>query len=366
MFMLASSYDLTDYPAVRAVCIILTLILAGIVLAIAITNYIREGKAEKLKNVYGSEDNASVTEPSAEQTEKQAQPEAESAEEPSAEQTAEQAQPETESVEEPSAEQTEEQAQPEAESVEEPSAEQTAEQAQPEAESVVLEEAAAAVTETADEGSADETDYDSLPVFFDDMTRAMTEEERDAFAGLIAGEGRVHKTRLKYPLTSYEDEAAFLKDFFLSVSKFKAFIPTGAMEALYKERRSKLKTVSEKTRLNNKLIAFYFSRRKAEEDALEKCEKLCRKDVAFNYENRDVRGLKLPALKRLILICTAQKRYEEAIKLCDEAITREVIEKKDEGYEDRRSRIVGKMNRAAETAAAKAARAEARAAKKTK
>ena len=397
MFLLAASYDLTDYPAVRTVCIILSLILAGIVLAIAITNYIREGKAIRSENVRCgcAEDSESVSETLTEKEEASAE-ECETA--ISAEQTAEETvEPIEESLTKVAAESVEDAVCEEAEPVaevpapeadtesfaEEPVTEVAAEEkaesvAEPVAESAEVEneetarldEVAAAAVEAPTVGeeqapteSEVTTDYDALPVFFEKLTRNLSEEDKDAFAGLIVGENRVEKTKLKYPLTSYADEAAFLKDFFLSAGKFKSVIPMSVMETLYKKRGNQVKTDSEKTRLNNKLIAFYFARRKTDEGALEKCEKLCKKDVAFNYENRDVRGMKLPALKRLILIYTAQKRYEDAIRLCDEAITREVIEKKDEGYEERRSRIVGKMNRAAEIAAAKAAKAEAKAAK---
>ena len=318
MFLLEAAYDLTDYTAVRAVCIILTLILAGIVLAVAITNFIREGKS-----ITAAEDSLSAdadrAEPAVEETRADAEP-AERA--PSPDDGAELVMSEDETVE--------------------PVAEAGAEIAEPAA------EVAAATT----------PECGILPSFFGKMTARMTEENKAVFAELIAGESRVEKTRLKYPLTEYADEAAFLKDFFLSSAKFKTLMPTAAMETLYKRRRRQVSTVAEITRLNNKMIAFYFARRKTDEDALDKCVALCKKDVAFNYGNRDVRGMKLPSLKRLILIYTAQKRYADAIKLCDEAITREVIEKKDEGYEDRRSRIAGKMKRAAE-AAAKAAKAQA-------
>ncbi len=37
-------YDLTDYAAVRAICIVLSLILAAVILATAIIGYIRSGR----------------------------------------------------------------------------------------------------------------------------------------------------------------------------------------------------------------------------------------------------------------------------------------------------------------------------------
>lgn len=357
MLLLAASYDLTNYTAVRAVCIILSLILAGIVLAIAITNYIREGKLLSTGSIFSLSDDKDVSpedfsaeEPQEESAEPVEALQTEAAEEPQEEPAEPVEALQTEAAEESAEPVTEEQTAVEA--AEEPQAEVAAAVA----EETVAEEPAEPVSET-------QTDSDALPAFFGKLTRTMTDEEKAGFAELLVGDGKVEKTRLKYPLTEYAEDSAFLKDFFLSAGKFKMLIPMGAMEKLYKKRLGQLTTDAETTRLNNKMIAFYFARRKTEETALDKCIKLCKKDVAFNYENRDVRGMKLPALKRLILIYTAQKRYEEAIKLCDEAITREIIEKKDEGYEERRSRIVGKMNKAAEIAAAKAAKAEAKAAK---
>ena len=217
MFLLAASYDLTDYPAVRTVCIILSLILAGIVLAIAITNYIREGKAIRSENVRCgcAEDSESVSETLTEKEEASAE-ECETA--ISAEQTAEETvEPIEESLTEIAAESVEDAVCEEAEPVaevpapeadtesfaEEPVTEVAAEEkaesvAEPVAESAEVEneetarldEVAAAAVEAPTVGeeqapteSEVTTDYDALPVFFEKLTRNLSEEDKDAFAG---------------------------------------------------------------------------------------------------------------------------------------------------------------------------------------
>ena len=278
MPILSVVYDLTDYTAVMAVCIVLTVVLAGIIVAMAVLNYVRSGARQSETPAGGDE-----------------------------------ADEEDEG------------------------------------------ETAASMTPAVDRSL--------LPAFFDTLCEGMSAESREKFATLITS-GETQKLRYRTPLTSYETEKDFLKDTFLSFSALGGELPTDAAETLFTKYVGMLTSAAAITRINNKMVRFYFARRTKEADALDKCVKLCKKDIAFNFNKFDAPGRKIPSLKRLILIYTAQKKYAEALNLCDEAISREVLERKDEGYEDRKARLLGKKRRedekAAEKAAREAARAEAR------
>ncbi len=278
MSSLSVVYDLTDYTAVMAVCIVLTVVLAAIIVAMAVMSYVKSGRlSEGTFVVPAASSDGSGDAP---------------------------------------------------------------------------DDTAAAVTPAVDRSL--------LPVFFDELCAGMPSADREKFALLIAGEEKPANLRYREPLTSYDTEKEFLKDTFLSFDALGGQLPTAAAEELFSEYVAMLRSPAAITRINYKMVRFYFARRKSEEDALGKCIRLCKKDIGFNFDKFDVAGRKVPSLKRLILIYTAQKKYLEALNLCDEAISREVLERKDEGYEERRARILGKLRREEEKAAAKAAKAAER------
>ncbi len=394
MFGLLSTYDLTDYGSFRALGIVLTLIAVIIVLVITIAVYSRSRK----KEIAGA---AAKTEPSAEPErqpvadtaaeETSAEPEVRDSEEvppegPEEETSAEEVPAEEPAAEEPVAEEeapaeeeiaaeetpaeepaAEEQPveEPAAEEIpveepmgeevpaeeapaEEPAAEETPVE-EPAAEEPAQPEVAAAVVPAAPFWAQPEEEdlsgvSDEPPAFFDDMLSDMTQEEKDAFFSVVIDNPEGLALRIRRPLGVYKEEKEFLRDFFLSVGKLRASLPAGVIEKLYKRNREYMPNDYRMTRLNGKMIAVYFFKR-AEEGMLDKCIELCKEDIALNIERRKIKDARLPSLKRLVLIYASRKEFEKAIELCDTAIERRLIDKKDAGYEARRDKLAAKLEK---------------------
>lgn len=394
MFGLLSTYDLTDYGSFRALGIVLTLIAVIIVLVITIAVYSRSRK----KEIAGA---AAKTEPSAEPErqpvadtaaeETSAEPEVRDSEEvppegPEEETSAEEVPAEEPAAEEPVAEEeapAEEEIAAEETPAEEPAAEEQPVE-EPAAEEIPVEEPIAeevpAEEAPAEEPAAEETPVeepvaeepaqpevaaavvpaapfwaqpeeedlsgvsDEPPAFFDDMLSDMTQEEKDAFFSVVIDNPEGLALRIRRPLGVYKEEKEFLRDFFLSVGKLRASLPAGVIEKLYKRNREYMPNDYRMTRLNGKMIAVYFFKR-AEEGMLDKCIELCKEDIALNIERRKIKDARLPSLKRLVLIYASQKDFEKAIELCDTAIERRLIDKKDAGYEARRDKLAAKLEK---------------------
>ncbi|HIV64192.1 MAG TPA: hypothetical protein H9693_05470 [Firmicutes bacterium] len=394
MFGLLSTYDLTDYGSFRALGIVLTLIAVIIVLVITIAVYSRSRK----KEIAGA---AAKTEPSAEPErqpvadtaaeETSAEPEVRDSEEvppegPEEETSAEEVPAEESAAEEPVAEEeapAEEEIAAEETPAEEPAAEEQPVE-EPAAEEIPVEEPMAeevpAEEAPAEEPAAEETPVkepaaeepaqpevaaavvpaapfwaqpeeedlsgvsDEPPAFFDDMLSDMTQEEKDAFFSVVIDNPEGLALRIRRPLGVYKEEKEFLRDFFLSVGKLRASLPAGVIEKLYKRNREYMPNDYRMTRLNGKMIAVYFFKR-AEEGMLDKCIELCKEDIALNIERRKIKDARLPSLKRLVLIYASQKEFEKAIELCDTAIERRLIDKKDTGYEARRDKLAAKLEK---------------------
>ena len=394
MFGLLSTYDLTDYGSFRALGIVLTLIAVIIVLVITIAVYSRSRK----KEIAGA---AAKTEPSAEPErqpvadtaaeETSAEPEVRDSEEvppegPEEETCAEEVPAEEPAAEEPVAEEeapAEEEIAAEETPAEEPAAEEQPVE-EPAAEEIPVEEPMAeevpAEEAPAEEPAAEETPVkepaaeepaqpevaaavvpaapfwaqpeeedlsgvsDEPPAFFDDMLSDMTQEEKDAFFSVVIDNPEGLALRIRRPLGVYKEEKEFLRDFFLSVGKLRASLPAGVIEKLYKRNREYMPNDYRMTRLNGKMIAVYFFKR-AEEGMLDKCIELCKEDIALNIERRKIKDARLPSLKRLVLIYASQKEFEKAIELCDTAIERRLIDKKDTGYEARRDKLAAKLEK---------------------
>lgn len=394
MFGLLSTYDLTDYGSFRALGIVLTLIAVIIVLVITIAVYSRSRK----KEIAGA---AAKTEPSAEPErqpvadtaaeETSAEPEVRDSEEvppegPEEETSAEEVPAEESAAEEPVAEEeapAEEEIAAEETPAEEPAAEEQPVE-EPAAEEIPVEEPIAeevpAEEAPAEEPAAEETPVeepvaeepaqpevaaavvpaapfweqpeeedlsgvsDEPPAFFDDMLSDMTQEEKDAFFSVVIDNPEGLALRIRRPLGVYKEEKEFLRDFFLSVGKLRASLPAGVIEKLYKRNREYMPNDYRMTRLNGKMIAVYFFKR-AEEGMLDKCIELCKEDIALNIERRKIKDARLPSLKRLVLIYASRKEFEKAIELCDTAIERRLIDKKDAGYEARRDKLAAKLEK---------------------
>lgn len=184
-----------------------------------------------------------------------------------------------------------------------------------------------------------------LPEFAKKILAELSEEDARAFEYYIVNGSESFKTKVKYPLGLYEKEKDFLKDFFVSYAKYKKLLSADAFEKLYDRYAGTVRDDRVRTKLNNKLINVLYFYRKADEENLAKCKALCKKDVSLNFDKIDVRDCKVPALKRLIIIEAGEKNYQEAVRLCELAISRNIADKKDEGFEARRDKLEQKLER---------------------
>ena len=203
-----------------------------------------------------------------------------------------------------------------------------------------------------------------MPEFVRSIMSEMSDEARTAFTYAVVDNACGLDTKVG-SLGNYADETAFLRDFFRSSGKYKNILPTSAYEVLYARYAPYLTSDTDRTRLNGKLIGAYYSRRKVEADALDKCERLCREDVEFNLSVRKVTAKRVPSVKRLIIIYAARGKFAEAIALCDRAIGQGIIDRKSEGYGARREKLVArleKQQKREERARAKREKAERKAA----
>lgn len=127
------------------------------------------------------------------------------------------------------------------------------------------------------------------------------------------------------------------------------------------------------------LIEFYYRQRHTDGSALNKCIEYCKKDIDLfplfkkayineyidqikyvqNFFEKDYAEYKeyerkieaykptipnIPSFKRLAIIYEKQGKYEEAIKICDLAISNNLADDTKGGFEGRRNRILKKIN----------------------
>lgn len=396
MLDLILAADVTNYTTMRIIGIVVSLLLAGIVFAIAYASYRsalkRELAASENDETVAAEEESTPIEEQAEPVEEVIPVEAEVVEEETVEEVApvEEAEPveeepveETEVVEEeaveevaPVEEETIEEAEPveevipveEVAPVEEKTEaveEETVEEVEPVEEVIPVEEAAPVEEEPVKEATPveeaepveerpeeviqetvvakDEVLGEDYPTYYIKLTSKLTEEAKANLEAYAVENIAELKLSLKHP-KEYDDEKTYLRNFFAQSAKLRGHIYLTTYETLYKRYYGYMVNDYRRSQLNTKMIGIYYYKRD-EVDALKKCEKLCRQDIKLNLENRKVKNKRMPSLKRLILIKTAQKEYDEAIELCETAIKYGIIDKGVEGYEARRDKLVAKNER---------------------
>lgn len=191
---------------------------------------------------------------------------------------------------------------------------------------------------------------DVYPDFIVRYLATAGEENGKAFERIVLKNDASLTTRVALPVSQYDSEQAFLTDFFRSCSKFAKLLPIAVTEMLYKRYVRRLDGDKDKSRAMRKMIAAYYARRK-QEDTLGKCEKLCKADVTYWLDTVGLTGKALPPLKKLVTLCVAQKRFDEALAWCDVAVAHGIIDTKGEGYEGRRTKIEEKQAKYKEKAA---------------
>lgn len=221
-----------------------------------------------------------------------------------------------------------------------------------EAESYPAESGAAAETASAADAAvtvADDEDEDyevEIPVDVDSQGRELPQYIKDILAELTPASrallsSYVVERRFSRmgDVWSYPSERAFLDDFFKNSIRFKRVMNAEIYTALY-ERAKKGKRGDTLSKLRMKYVNALY-RYSAQDHALvERCVELLKDDIHYHFEIADVRNAKVASVKKLLVVFTAEKRYDEAISLCDRAIERNIYDVRQNGFEARREKLI--------------------------
>ena len=177
------------------------------------------------------------------------------------------------------------------------------------------------------------------PEFYDLINVSLTDDEKKDFENAMSLD---INSSINHPLSRYQKEETFLKHFFMAVGKYKKIIPYPIIEKFYNRYYNLLPDTKSQSRLNNKMISVLYAH-KRDDIALQKCIKLCKKDIKMNTNEGNLEGKKLPSLKKLITIYLYLGKYQAAVNLCDTALSLGLIDAKNNGYGERKQKILIKM-----------------------
>lgn len=319
---------------------------------------LRASSAEDAAAQYGSaditaDDTAEAAEAAAEEVEENAEANEEQAEE-TAEATAEQAEDTAEATAEQAeetaeapAEQAEETAEAPAEQAEE-AVEETAEQGEEAAEAPS--EQAADVTQVNAGGitayavtfeDAAATEDEGLPDFIDRILDALSPDSAELFSRYIVDRNYTFYTTMKN-VKEYADEREFLRAFFNNSMRLKKVLNAEIYALLYgKERRNC--EGEELSKLRMKYVNALYGYRKQDPSLVARCITILKDDIDYKFNTVGVDHVKVPSLKKLIMIYSARKDYTNAIAYCDKAIERDIYDVRQTGFEFRRLRLIEKQ-----------------------
>ncbi|WP_049904096.1 tetratricopeptide repeat protein, partial [Halococcus agarilyticus] len=94
----------------------------------------------------------------------------------------------------------------------------------------------------------------------------------------------------------------------------------------------------------NTLIDACYKQRNEREDAIEECIEYCKKDIEIAQDFIDEFGEVpvIPSFKRLAIIYEKQKRYKDAIDVCNQALDLGATDGTKGGFEGRKERLRNK------------------------
>ena len=329
---------------------------------------LRASSAEDAAAQYGSaditaDDTAEAAEAAAEEVEETAEANEEQAEETAeataeqAEETAEATTEQAEETAEETAEQGEEAAEAPAEQGEEP-AEETVEAAEVPAEETV--EAAEVPAEetveafditdvnaggitayavTYEEAAA--TEDEGLPEFIDRILDALSPDSAELFSRYIIDRNYTFYTTMKN-VREYIDEKEFLRAFFNNSLRLKKVLNAEIYALLYGKQRRNCEG-EELSKLRMKYVNALYCYRKQDPSLVARCINILKDDIDYKFNVADVNHVKVPSLKKLIMIYSARKDYANAIAYCDKAIERDIYDVRQTGFEFRRLRLIEKQ-----------------------
>lgn len=380
--LFAAAYVADNGGLIAGALLLTFLCLAGIAVIVAFAvlyvksgqNYsaaeepLRASSAEDAAAQYGSaditaDDTAEAAEAAAEEVEETAEATAEQAEETAeatteqAEETAEATAEQAEEAAEAATEQAEEAVEETVETAEEPAeetvetAEETAEEAV-EAAEVPAEETVEAfdITDvnaggitayavTYEEAAA--TEDEGLPEFIDRILDALSPDSAELFSRYIIDRNYTFYTTMKN-VREYIDEKEFLRAFFNNSLRLKKVLNAEIYALLYGKQRRNCEG-EELSKLRMKYVNALYYYRKQDPTLVARCINILKDDIDYKFNVANVNHVKVPSLKKLIMIYSARKDYANAIAYCDKAIERDIYDVRQTGFEFRRLRLIEKQ-----------------------
>lgn len=113
-------------------------------------------------------------------------------------------------------------------------------------------------------------------------------------------------------------------------------------EKCLNEAAKREKDVVKKHEILNELLEVYYKQRSEREDAIAKCITICEKDISL-APHIIVKEKDMPSFKRLAIILENERKYEEAIRIAELALSYGLSDGTKGGYEGRIEKLKTKL-----------------------
>ena len=185
------------------------------------------------------------------------------------------------------------------------------------------------------------TEDEGLPEFIDRILDALSPDSAELFSRYIIDRNYTFYTTMKN-VKEYIDEKEFLRAFFNNSLRLKKVLNAEIYALLYgKERRNCEGEELSKLRMKYVNALYYY--RKQDPTLVARCINILKDDIDYKFNVANVNHVKVPSLKKLIMIYSARKDYTNAIAYCDKAIERDIYDVRQTGFEFRRLRLIEKQ-----------------------
>ena len=185
------------------------------------------------------------------------------------------------------------------------------------------------------------TEDEGLPEFIDRILDALSPDSAELFSRYIIDRNYTFYTTMKN-VREYIDEKEFLRAFFNNSLRLKKVLNAEIYALLYGKQRRNCEG-EELSKLRMKYVNALYYYRKQDPTLVARCINILKDDIDYKFNVANVNHVKVPSLKKLIMIYSARKDYTNAIAYCDKAIERDIYDVRQTGFEFRRLRLVEKQ-----------------------
>ena len=185
------------------------------------------------------------------------------------------------------------------------------------------------------------TEDEGLPEFIDRILDALSPDSAELFSRYIIDRNYTFYTTMKN-VREYIDEKEFLRAFFNNSLRLKKVLNAEIYALLYGKQRRNCEG-EELSKLRMKYVNALYYYRKQDPTLVARCINILKDDIDYKFNVANVNHVKVPSLKKLIMIYSARKDYTNAIAYCDKAIERDIYDVRQTGFEFRRLRLIEKQ-----------------------